>query len=104
MSKPRKHYTGAEKVAILRRHLVEHVPVSDVCDKYAISPSMFYNWQNQIFQNGAAAFERDKVAPSKDQDRVISALREKLVRKNEVVAELMEEHVKVTDLGHRPRP
>ena len=49
----------------------------------------------QFFQNGAAAFERDRRAPSNDHDRVIAALREKLQRKNEVVAELMEEHVKL---------
>ena len=95
MSKSRKHYTGTEKVAILRRHLVERVPISDVCDQHGITVSMFYNWQNQFFQNGAAAFERDRPAPSKDQDRIIAALRDKLQRKNEVVAELMEEHVKL---------
>jgi transposase len=95
MRKPRKRYTSAEKVAILRRHLVEGMPVSDVCDQYGIRPSMFYNWQKQFFENGAAAFERDRTAPAKDQDRVIVALRDKLQRKNEVVAELMEEHVKL---------
>jgi transposase-like protein len=95
VSKPRKHYTGAEKVAILRRQLIERVPVSDVCDQHGISVSMFYNCQNQLFQNGAAAFDRDRPAPVKEQDRVITALREKLQRKNEVVAELMEEHVKL---------
>jgi transposase len=95
MSKSRKHYSAAEKVAILRRHLVEHLPISDVCDQHGINVSMSYNWQNQFFQNGAAAFERDRRATSRDHDRVIAALREKLQRKNEVVAELMEEHVKL---------
>ena len=95
MSKSRKHYTGAEKVAILRRHLIERVPVSDVCNQHGVSVSMFYNWQNQFFQNGVAAFERNRPAPVKKQDRVITALREKLQYKNEVVVELMEEHVKL---------
>ena len=36
MNKPRKHYTAGEKVAILRRHLIERVPVSEVCDQYKI--------------------------------------------------------------------
>jgi hypothetical protein len=30
MRKGRKHYTGEEKVAILRRHLLDKVPVSDL--------------------------------------------------------------------------
>ena len=43
MTKPRKHYSAVEKVTILRRHLIEGVPVSDLCDQYHIQPSMFYN-------------------------------------------------------------
>ena len=30
MKKQKKHYTPVEKVAILRRHLVEGVPISDI--------------------------------------------------------------------------
>jgi hypothetical protein len=33
MKKQRKHYTPEEKVAILRRHLVEGVPISDLFDE-----------------------------------------------------------------------
>jgi hypothetical protein len=32
MKKQRKHYTPEEKVAILRRHLLEQVPISELCD------------------------------------------------------------------------
>jgi transposase-like protein len=95
MNKPRKHYTAVEKVAILRHHLIERVPVSDVCDQYKIQPSMFYNWQKQFFENGAAAFEQTRSALENHQDRRIAALQDKLQRKNEVVAELLKEHVKL---------
>ena len=95
MSKPRKHYDAVEKVAILRRHLIERIPVSDLCDQYDIQPSMFYNWQKQLFENGAAAFGQTRSAPEKHQERRIAALQDKLQRKNEVVAELLEEHVKL---------
>ena len=33
MKKQRKRYTPEEKVAILRRHLVEGVLISDLCDE-----------------------------------------------------------------------
>jgi transposase len=69
--------------------------VSDLCDQYHIQPSVFYNWQKQFFENGAAAFEQVRSAPEKHQERTIAALRDKIQRKNEVVAELMEEHVKL---------
>ena len=64
MRKPRKSYTPAEKVAILRRHLIDRVPVSDLCDEYQLPPSIFYAWQKLFFENGAAAFERRTGRPS----------------------------------------
>jgi transposase len=41
MKKQRKHYTAEEKVAILRRHLPEQVPVSELCDKQGLQPTVF---------------------------------------------------------------
>ena len=58
MRKPRKNYSPPEKVAILRRHLIDRVPVSDLCDEYQLSPTLFYAWQKIFFENGASAFER----------------------------------------------
>jgi transposase len=95
MRKPRKNYTPVEKVAILRRHLLDHVPVSDLCDEHQLSPTLFYTWQKQFFENGPAAFERKNAVPEGHLQRTIAALRDKLQRKNEVVAELLEEHIKL---------
>ena len=58
MKKQRKHYTPEEKVAILRRHLVEGVPISDLCDELGLQPTVFYRWQKEFFENGAAAFQQ----------------------------------------------
>jgi hypothetical protein len=55
MRKPRKIHTPVEKVAILRRHLIDHVPVSDICDEHRLSPALFYLCQKQFFENGPAA-------------------------------------------------
>jgi transposase-like protein len=57
MKKQRKHYTPEEKVAILRRHLLEQVPISELCDKQGLQPTVFYRWQKEFFENGAAAFQ-----------------------------------------------
>ena len=98
MRKPRKHDTPVEKVAILRRHLIDRVPVSDLCDEHQLSPTLFYLWQKQFFENGTAAFEnhgkRGK-AETDAKDRKIAALEDKLRVKNDVLAELMEEHVQL---------
>ena len=52
MSKKRKRYNSQEKMTILRKHLLEGVPVSDVCDEYGIQPSVFYRWQKLLFEQG----------------------------------------------------
>jgi transposase-like protein len=57
MRKERKHYTAEEKVAILRRHLLDKVPVSDLCEEYGLQPTVFYRWQKEFFENGASAFQ-----------------------------------------------
>ena len=90
----RKHHTPEQKVSILRRHLIEKVPVSNLCEEFGLHPTVFYRWLKQFFENGAAAFQnhhRDS-GRQRDQER-IAALERKLQTKNEVLAELMEEHV-----------
>ena len=93
--KTRKRFTAQEKVAILRLHLLEHTPVSDPCDRYGIHPTMFYRWQKELFENAAAALEPQTRRAGDDKDRRIAALEQKLQRKNEVLSELMEEHIKL---------
>jgi len=99
MSK-RKHFTAEQKAAIVRRHLLEGVPVSDLCDELGIHATQYYNWQKQLFENAAQAFERrPNQANQRRQEaaaeRKIAELQAKLQRKNEVVAELLEEHVQL---------
>jgi transposase len=93
MKKQRKHYSAEEKVAILRQHLVEEMPVSELCDKQGLQPTVFYRWQKEFFENGAAAFQQ-KARPnhSAEQER-IAYLEKRIQTKEEVLAELMAEHV-----------
>jgi len=97
MNKPRRHFPGPERVAILKRHLVEKVPVSDLCDELGIGPSQFYRWQKELFENGHAAFENNRKSKAVEdaKQRRIEQLEAKLQRKNEVLSELMEEHTKL---------
>ena len=93
MKKQRKHYTSEEKVAILRRHLVEGVPISDLCDELGLQPTVFYRWQKEFFENGAAAFQqKGRPDHSAEQER-IAHLERKIRTKDEVLAELLAEHV-----------
>lgn len=95
MPEQRKQYSPQEKVSILKRHLVEGVPVSDLCDQNGIHPTVFYRWQKVFFENGAAAFHLQQSANEKELEKKIAALEAKLSQKNEVLSEVVEEHVRL---------
>jgi transposase len=95
MRKPRRHFSGAEKVAILKRHLVEKVAVSTLCDEHGLQPAQIYTWLKEFFENGHAAFDNGRASRAAEhaKDSRIEQLEAKLQRKDSVLAELMEEHV-----------
>ncbi len=95
MRKKRHNYTPEEKVLILKKHLAEGVPVSDLCDQYQLQPTVFYAWQKQFFENAAAAFKKDDYGSKRKEQQRIQQLEDKLRRKHEVLSELMEEHIKL---------
>ena len=76
MRKERKHFTPEEKVAILRRHLVDKISVSELCEELGLRPTVFYRWQKELFENGAAAFQsherpQRQVEEKAETDRVL---------------------------------
>lgn len=92
MNKQRRHFADHEKVAILKRHLIDKVPVSNLCDELDLYPNQFYDWLKKFFENGHLAFANGRKAKAVEdaQQAKIQKLEAKLARKNEVMAELME--------------
>ena len=90
----RRHFSPEQKVAILREHLIEHKAISEVCDKHQLSPTLFYQWQKTFFENGAAAFQRSpRTETSQRHHQLVDALQAKIKTKDEVIAEIMAEHI-----------
>ena len=97
MSAPRRRFGTDQKAAILKRYLVDKVPISDLCDEYGIKPNQIYAWQKILFENAPAALHPvAKRAASKvsAQEEKIARLENKLQQKNEVISELMEENIR----------
>jgi transposase len=102
MKRERKTLAGPEKLAILKRYLVEKVPISDLCDQHGLQPSQIYYWQAQLFEHGAGIFDRKpgrQASAESAKDRKIAQLQLKLAQKNEVISELMEENVREKKLN-----
>ena len=91
----RRQFTSEQKVAILRRHFIDKVAVSALCEEYELQPSVFYYWQRQAFENLAGVFQPTVTTSSRESDleRENEALRAKLARKDNVIAEISEEYV-----------
>jgi transposase-like protein len=92
MSEVRKHFTPQEKVSLLKKHLLEKVSVSELCQQAGIQPTMFYRWQQEFFENGTAAFEHRRSRQDQQHQARIEQLEAKLQKKDAVLAELMQEH------------
>ena len=98
MAKRRK-YTTEQKVAILRRHLADKVPVSDLCEEYKIQPSVLYEWQKTVFENMGAAFlssGNDQAARQREKRELaakVDVLETRLANKDAVIAEISAEYV-----------
>ena len=93
----RRRFTAQEKVAILRQHFIDKVSVSEVCDKHGLNPMAFYRWQKEFFENGPAAFQKQNGKDSRSHrlEAENQALKAKLAKKDEVIAEIMASHVEL---------
>ena len=91
----RRRFSGKKKVEILRRHLLEDEPISEVCDEHDLSPSQFYRWQKRFFEQGAAAFQTKGGSRERKLKKKVSELEEKIAKRDEVIAEIMESHVQL---------
>ena len=99
MRKKRKAYTPEEKVGIIRRHLLDGMAVSDLCDEHDLNPTVYYRWQKEFFAGGAAAFAKESNRQVSGLKQRLAEAEERLLRKNEVLAEVMEEYVQCKKNG-----
>ena len=93
--KPRRSFSAEERATILRRHHVEKVPVAKVCEDADIQPSLFYYWQRQLFENMTSALQPPAAPRSRELEARVQALEKQVAKKDEVIAWVTEEHVKL---------
>jgi transposase-like protein len=105
----RRKHSSEQKAALLKKHHVEKVPVSDVCNEAELQPSLFYIWQRQLFENASTVFDAtkngktsEKSEREKQLEARIAHLEAKVARKDAVIAEVSEELVKEKKRGGEP--
>jgi transposase-like protein len=94
----RRNYTPEQKAEILKEHLVDKKPVSEVCTKHNLQPSVFYDWLKQVQGNLIGALTAPAPPGPSKREKELAAenaqLKAKLAKKDSVIAEVTEELVK----------
>ena len=96
--KKRLNRSPEDKAALLRRHYVDKTPVSTICEEAGLQPSVFYQWQRELFARAPQVLATGGRRPSSreaDLERKVAALEAKLAKKDRVIAEISEEFVEL---------
>tara|TARA_Y100000813_G_scaffold110211_1_gene78842 strand:- start:676 stop:1011 length:336 start_codon:yes stop_codon:yes gene_type:complete len=92
----RRSFTPEQKAELLQRHLVDKVPVSEICNEANLQPSVFYAWLKTLMSNASTVLASPRSSsPEKRLQEKIDKLESKLQKKDEVIAEVTEEFVRL---------
>ncbi|MBF0632511.1 MAG: transposase [Magnetococcales bacterium] len=80
---------------MLREHLLNGIPVSDLCDRYSIHPTLFYRWQKVVFEGMPSLFESRQDSETARLRQQNEGLKDKLANKDTVIAQITKEYVAV---------
>jgi transposase-like protein len=86
----KKRYSPIQKVEMLREHLDNQVSISDLSDRFSVSPAMIYYWKKQLFENAVTLFKNNK----KDQLK-FKELYDKLKEKDAIISELAADNIRL---------
>jgi|APSaa5957512622_1039677.scaffolds.fasta_scaffold224805_2 transposase len=91
----RRTFSSKEKTALLKEHFLKGRVISELCEEHKIEPRLFYKWREEFFVLSEEVFDSkpSKSSKVKKLEKQIKERDSKLLKKNEVVSELMEEHL-----------
>ncbi len=54
----RRVFSAQDKIRMLQSHLLEKRPVSEICARHMLNPTVLYRWKTQLLKRGGVVFER----------------------------------------------
>jgi transposase-like protein len=87
-----RHRRPQEKLQIINEARTSGMPVSRVCRKYGISPSIFYEWEGRLKETGLSGLKRDA---SRQAAVRVAELEAEVARLKGVIAEIAEENLRI---------
>jgi len=94
-TRKRRYYTPEQKAALLQRHIVDKVAISEICNDEKLQPSVFYGWLKTLLSNAHLALASPRgSSQEKKLQKKVEALAARIKEKDEVIAEISEEFVR----------
>jgi transposase len=90
----KRRFTAEKKIEILREYLENDVPISELCEKYQLSPTMIYTWKKQLFEGALQTFTPSHRGNS-SAERKIKELTQTLQDRDSVISEIITENVRL---------
>ena len=95
MDRKRRRFSPEKKVEILREHLKNKVPISELSQKYGLHPTLFYRWETELFEGGVDIFSGLRSKRNGKEPAVEQKLKAKVQQMQEVIAWLTQENIEL---------
>lgn len=89
----RKHLSPQQKVIILREHLENQVPLSQLSERYQVHVNLLYKWKKQLFESASDIFSQVQIHESQGLQGKVIRLENRLKDKDQLISELVEENI-----------
>ncbi len=70
MSRTRRMFTSTQKAEVVRRHLKDQVPVSQLAAELDVQPSQIHQWVQAVLAQAERAFEKPGKRPRRSADKL----------------------------------
>jgi transposase len=91
----RNQHSASKKVEILREHLENQVPISELSRRYDINPNLVHKWKKQLFESAVEVFSRQHQTVSQQQILKVEKLTEKIKDKDSLIAEVLADNIRL---------
>ena len=90
----RRRFLPEEKMKIVLEGLSGTIEISELCRKYQITTTMYYNWKEKLLENSATVFN-DKRGRKPATERKAEELQQEVSRLKDTIAEITTENLQL---------
>ena len=91
--RPRRRFSDVQKTKAVLSDVRDGVPVFQECEDLGIHPNQYYEWQKQAYSSLPHVFSRDVIRQERSHQSEVDNLKLKSSQKDEVITELLTEHI-----------